>query len=106
MRFLKVIVIFSLCMCLITNNAFASSPEHKLLRGLANILTGWVEIPKNIYDTAIEDNIFSALTLGLVRGIGMAIIRTGAGIYEIVTFPFPVPEDYAPIMEPEYVFSD
>ena len=34
----------------------------------------------------------------------MSIVRTGAGIYEIATFPFPLPENYKPILEPEYVF--
>ena len=95
------LMIFSL-----TTTCFAQDMGKKLVRGLANILTGWVELPKNIYDTSIEDNIFSGLTVGLVKGIGMAIVRTGAGVYETVTFPFPIPEDYAPVLEPEFVFSE
>ena len=42
----------------------------------------------------------------LAKGIGMTIVRTGAGIYEVVTFPFPIPEDYGPVLEPEFVFSE
>ncbi len=83
---------------------FAQDPFTKLGRGVANTLTGWVELPKNIYNTSVEDNAFSGLTLGLAKGAGMTIVRTGAGIYEIVTFPFPVPQGYRPILEPEYVF--
>lgn len=83
---------------------FAQDPFTKLGRGVANTLTGWVELPKNIYHTSVEDNAFAGITLGLAKGAGMTIVRTGAGIYEIVTFPFPLPENYKPILEPEYVF--
>jgi putative exosortase-associated protein (TIGR04073 family) len=83
---------------------FASDPFTKLGRGVANTLTGWVELPKNVYSTSVEDNAFAGMTLGLAKGAGMSIVRTGAGIYEIATFPFPLPEDYKPILEPEYVF--
>ena len=82
---------------------FADDPFTKLGRGFANALTGWVEIPKNIYKTSKEGNAFTGMTLGLAKGAGMTIVRTGAGIYEIATFPFPLPESYKPILEPEYV---
>ena len=85
---------------------YAQDPAKKLGRGLANILTGWVELPKNIYDTSVEDNILVGLTMGLAKGVGMFIVRTGAGVYEAVTFPFPIPEDYQPVLEPEFVFSE
>ncbi len=87
-----------------TTVCFASDPFTKLGRGVANTLTGWVELPKNIYNTSVEDNAFTGMTLGLAKGAGMTLVRTGAGIYEIATFPFPLPEDYKPILEPEYVF--
>ena len=83
---------------------FAQDPFTKLGRGVANTLTGWVELPKNIYNVSVQDNAFSGMTLGLAKGAGMSLVRTGAGIYEIATFPFPLPEDYKPILEPEYVF--
>ncbi len=86
--------------------SYAQDPAKKLGRGLANILTGWVELPKNIYDTSVEENVLSGLTMGLAKGVGMSIVRTGAGVYETVTFPFPIPEDYQPVLEPEFVFSE
>ncbi len=89
---------------LVSAVCFAQDPFTKLGRGVANTLTGWVELPKNIYNTSVEDNAFSGLTLGLARGVGMSIVRTGGGLYEIVTFPFPLPQDYQPILQPEYVF--
>ncbi len=83
---------------------FAQDPFTKLGRGIANTLTGWVELPKNVYNTSVEDNPLAGITLGLAKGAGMTLVRTGAGIYEIATFPFPLPEAYKPILEPEYVF--
>lgn len=83
---------------------FAQDPFTKLGRGVANTLTGWVELPKNIYETSLEDNALAGVTLGLAKGAGMTLVRTGAGIYEVATFPFPLPENYKPILEPEYVF--
>ena len=83
----------------------AQDMSKKLGRGVANILTGWIELPKNIYDTSVEENAFSGITMGLARGVGMTVVRTGAGVYEAVTFPFPLPEGYEPIVEPEYLLN-
>ena len=83
---------------------FANDAFTKLGRGVANVLTGWVEIPKNVYNVSVEENALTGATLGLAKGAGMTIVRTGAGIFEIATFPFPLPQDYKPILEPEYVF--
>lgn len=79
--------------------------KTKLLRGVTNTFTGWVEIPKNIYDISVEENIFVGITKGTTQGVGMAVVRTGCGIYEMMTFPFPLPEAYEPIMLPEYVIE-
>jgi putative exosortase-associated protein (TIGR04073 family) len=102
-RFLQVAVIHAVAVVVILGSAvcFASDPFTKLGRGVANTLTGWVELPKNIYNTSVEDNAFTGMTLGLAKGAGMILVRTGAGIYEIATFPFPLPEDYRAILEPE-----
>jgi len=79
----------------------------KLGRGIANIVTGWVELPKNIYDTSVEtNNPLMGITYGTLKGIGMTVVRTGAGVYDTATFLFPVPQDYDPILEPEFVFEE
>lgn len=89
---------------LIPTVCFAQDSFSKLGRGVANTLTGWIEIPKNIYTLSVEKNAFTGATLGLAKGAGLTVVRTGAGIYEIATFPFPLPQGYKPILEPEYVF--
>ena len=81
------------------------SAATKGLRGLVNVVTGWVEIPKRIHETALESGTAAGVTWGLLRGLGYGFIRTVAGCYEVLTFPFPAPPDYQPVMEPEFVFS-
>ena len=101
-----IIAVVMVMVLAVATSSYAQDPAKKLGRGLANILTGWIELPKNIYDVSVEDNPLAGLTIGLAKGIGMTIVRTGAGIYEVVTFPFPIPEDYGPVLEPEFVFSE
>ena len=78
----------------------------KFVRGLVNTTTGWFEIPKQIGEVTHESGAASGLTWGLIRGLGYGFVRTAAGLYDVVTFPFPAPPDYAPLMQPEYVFSE
>ena len=78
----------------------------KLFRGIANAATGWMEIFKQISITWDQSGPGTGLSWGLVKGVGYAVARSMAGAYEIVTFPLPVPEDYKPIIQPEYVLSD
>lgn len=77
----------------------------KLVRGLTNVVTGWVEIPKRVNETSTKSGAMSGFTWGLVRGLGYGFVRTAAGGYETITFPFPAPANYSPVIQPPYVFS-
>jgi len=77
----------------------------KLGRGIVNVATGWVEIPKNIYDVSVESNPFTGITYGALKGAGMTVVRTGAGVYDVTTFLFPIPHDYVGVLEPEFVLT-
>jgi putative exosortase-associated protein (TIGR04073 family) len=84
----------------------ANSAGDKLVRGLANTFLGFLEIPRNIHNTTqAENSLLEGWTIGLGKGLGQAVLRTGVGLYEIVTFPFPIPEGYRPIVEPEFVWD-
>lgn len=79
---------------------------EKLGRGIINLVTGWVEVPKRMDETNKRSGLGPALTIGILRGLGHGFARETAGAYEIATFPFPAPPDYRPIIQPEYVFTD
>lgn len=78
---------------------------RKFGRGLCNVALGWCEIPKNIMNSCEEINPYAGWFVGLIKGIGMTLARTLAGVWDIVTFPIPAPSDYEPVMEPEFVFE-
>lgn len=96
--------LFAAAILLSANVCYANDPFTKLGRGAANVLTGWIEVPKGIQAESAETNGLSGATVGLAEGLGMGIVRTVAGAYEIISFPFPAPADYQPVLEPEYVF--
>ena len=77
----------------------------KLTRGLLNILTGWVEIPKRSVESTRASGLGVGVTWGLLRGAGYGFVRTVGGVYDVITFPVPVPSGYRPLMRPAYVFT-
>lgn len=76
---------------------------RKFTRGVVNLLTGWIEIPKSIAEDYRKYDPFTGFVTGTIRGVVWGFGRTVTGAYEILTFPFPIPEDYEPIIEPEFV---
>jgi putative exosortase-associated protein (TIGR04073 family) len=78
----------------------------KLGRGLANIMLGWAEIPVT-FDKGVKKGKPLGYLLGVapVLGTARAVMRTSAGVYEVVSFPFSSREvNYEPILEPEFIF--
>lgn len=78
-----------------------ADPVEKAARGIINVTTGWLEIPKVIYQDSVNENPLFGATFGLLHGAGCAIYRTGAGLIDIVTCPF---KPYDEHIVPEYVF--
>ena len=74
--------------------ARAQDPVHKLGRGLTNVSTGWIEVPKQVYLGTHEHNPVVGAALGLGKGFSQAVLRTGIGLYEALTFPIPCPRAY------------
>ena len=91
---------------LFTGGSPVRPPLNKLGRGVANALGGWLEVPWNIGHeyTTQKDRVAGAFT-GLVTGLVKGVARTGVGVFEVVTFPFPVPQGYAPVLDPLPYFA-
>lgn len=81
---------------------YADKIQIKALSGLANIGTGFLEIPKNTINTSNDSNIIWGLSAGLAKGVLFAGGRILSGIADLVTFPFAT----TPITYPVYIWDD
>ena len=75
--------------------AWAQDPIHKMGRGVVNVLTGWLELPKQLDMGAHESNPVTGLAQGALKGLSLTLLRTGIGAYEAITFPIPYPKQFA-----------
>jgi putative exosortase-associated protein (TIGR04073 family) len=68
-----------------------ANTEKKLGRGMSNMteFARLGEMRRSIEQTAIFDQPGGHYSLGFVRGLNKSLARTGVGIYEVVTCPFP-----------------
>ena len=101
-----IISLIIISLFIIQTTSFAQNNMlRKLGRGCANVVTGAIEVPKAIQETFYDEGPVAAVSWGVVDGLYKFVARTVVGVYEIVTFPIPLPAGYAPIVEPEFLFS-
>src|SRR5687767_12446423 len=65
---------------------------HKLGRGITNVFTCWVEVPRNIAIQWERTDPVTGFFVGGIKGLGWGFARFTTGVYETVTFPLPIPE--------------
>lgn len=82
----------------------SSGPLRKLQRGFVNIALSPMELSNELATEKYEnaDQMPPSWMTGTVRGIAFTAGRALAGVYDIVTFPLPLPREYGPIVEPEF----
>ena len=86
-----------------------ANTEKKLGRGMSNIAEPirLGEMRRSIEQTALFEQPGGHYATGFVRGLNRTLARTGVGIYEIVTCPFP---PYGPVftdyLSPNPVYPD
>lgn len=88
-----------------------SSALKKLGRGVVNVLTSPLEIPKQARAYWIQgayktDHVIVWIVSGAVKGVVEDIKRFGSGAWDMVSFPIDCPTDYEPLLKPDYVFQD
>ena len=71
--------------------AGCAGPEQKMGRGVTNVmcLVNMGEINRGVEQSAILGTPGPSYAPGFFHGVNQTIARTGMGVYEIVTFPFP-----------------
>src|SRR5450759_50877 len=68
-----------------------AGPEQKFGRGMSNTfeIVRAGEMRRPIEQTAVFESPSAGDTVGAVRGLNRTLARTGLGLYEIFTAPFP-----------------
>jgi len=99
------VIILMLILLMTCELAYAGGAFVKLGRGLSNTVTGWMELPIEIYKGSKVPGHIGGLIYGLPIGIVKAATRTFVGVYETITFALPYPNDYESILEPAFVMG-
>jgi putative exosortase-associated protein (TIGR04073 family) len=81
--------------------ATAERISLKAARGVDNTLLGLIgDWRKTVYYQSRDNGPPYGMTVGVVQGLAVGLARTGVGLYELATFPVPVPTGYRPILSP------
>lgn len=87
----------------ITADIYANRAGVKILSGVANAATGWMELPKNIaLWSQKNDSILIGFPEGLLWGLYHTAGRTASGVLDFATFWLPT----YPTPEPLFVWDD
>lgn len=76
------------------------NPASKLGRGVTNVVFSPGEYIVQTAKLMENHDPVTAYFGGIFQGTWRMAERIGGGIYEIVTFPIPVPKKYRPLMDP------
>lgn len=103
-----IVILVSLSILAMTASGYCEDNALKKLgRGMCNLGTCWMEAIEQPSRLNNSDGPFAGLTYGVLKGLGMTVVRAVVGAYEIVTFPIPLPENYKPILQdPEFFFEE
>jgi putative exosortase-associated protein (TIGR04073 family) len=86
-----------------------AGPEEKMGRGLSNMqeFVRMSEFQRSVEQAGLFEGTDVGIDTGIVKGIDHTLVRTGVGIYEVVTFPLP---PYHPVltdyMSPKPLYPD
>lgn len=85
--------------------AIVEKMSFKLVRGVTNVFTSPIEIPKQTIQTVRRHGTVGYV-VGPVKGVGMMLYRGLMGLTETILFPVPQPGYYEPMVDPEFVWND
>lgn len=99
---MKCISLFLILFLIMGSTAWANTDAGtKLGRGLNNAAFGWFDILNEMGQQSDDHGPLVGMPAGLVRGAASGAVRTLAGVYEVITFPFPNgSKGYEPLILP------
>ena len=87
----------------ITAEVYFSRAGMKVLSGVANVATGWMELPKNIsLWNQKNNNVLIDFASGVLWGLVHTASRTGSGAVDVATFWLPT----FPTPSPTFIWDD
>ena len=95
----------SLAAAEVAPTSYSDSVSRKLGRGLANIVTAPLELIRTPYLVSQRDGAVAGGSVGIVKGLWAAVVRELAGVVETVTCVLPIPKDFQPLVQPEFVYA-
>ncbi len=109
---LKWTCLFSLLVSvLFSQNAYPAELENtgtamrKLQRGFLNMALSPWELAHELTYGKKTDSAVPTWVGGLGRGSIYTAGRALTGVYELVTFPIPIPRNYEPVIQPEFAWQ-
>jgi len=78
---------------------------RKLQRGFLNIVLAPLDLFAVWDDEKKQETFIPFWLTGLLKGSVFAAGRAVTGVYEMATFPLPLPGDYTPILQPEFAWE-
>ncbi|MXS85631.1 exosortase system-associated protein, TIGR04073 family [Nitrosomonas sp. HPC101] len=83
-------------------DSYPEKAGEKLATGVANIVTGVGEIPKNMMISSQKKGTVYGVTAGFFVGIVQTVGRTLSGVFDVVTFVIPTTS----LAQPTYIWDD
>ncbi len=83
---------------------------YKFKRGVVNVLTSPVEVPKQIkievkeHSSSAGEAVLAGVG-GTAKGLAYFAGRLASGLWDMIGCNLAIPENYEPLMHPEYVFD-
>lgn len=81
------------------------TPLRKLQRGFLNAALSPIELLYAIRKENQKDSFPPGWLIGIGKGSLATVGRAAVGLLEIVSFPFEMPKDYQPIVNPEFAWQ-
>jgi len=109
MKILLKIFLITFVLASLPQTVYAKGTQsNKLKRGLINIVTAPIELPKQIktyWKKGTDKGHHNVVWLisGTSKGLANMVGRVGSGLWDVLTFNIDLPRGYEPLMKPDYV---
>ncbi len=87
-----------------TADTASRNASGKFGRGIVNVLTGWGELIRCPLEITQDRGRLLGFTWGPLKGIAMTVIRSVVGVLETGLFFYPLPGNYDPMLQPEFIW--